>query len=318
MLLTLLLKRLGQMALVVWTIGTITFFITLLLPGNMAYRIAASRYGYDQVDTAAAQAVASQLQLDQPWYWRYLSWFGDLLEFNLGKSLVSERPVWVEISHQFGHTFSLALLALVFSLFIGFPLGLLAALKPNSWFDKLTWGLSIGLRSLPAFILGIALMTLFALELNWLPAAGYGSWEHYLLPALTLAVALSAVAMRIVRNSALQVKQSSYYHFGRLKGLTPWRNFSHHGLRNLAVPVLSFYSVQLVYLIEGIVVVESLFAWPGIGHAIVHAVMARDVPMIQGTALLMGIMFVILNLLVDLLNNYLDPRGRKVKEAVNV
>ncbi|RIY34265.1 ABC transporter permease [Psittacicella hinzii] len=310
MFLSVISKRLAQVALVIWAIGTLTFLITQFLPGNHAYRIAASRYGYDQVDSNAALAVASQLGLDQPWYYRYFSWFGDLLQFNLGNSLVSERPVWQEISHQFSHTFTLALLALALSLLISFPLGLLASLKPNSWWDKTTLVLSTALRSLPVFIIGIILMTIFAMELNLLPAAGYGGWQYYLLPALTLAVTLSAVAMRIIRNACLEVKASSYYHFARLKGLTPWQSFRQHGWRNLAVPVISFYGVQIVYLLEGIVVVESLFAWPGIGHAIVHAVLARDVPMIQGTALLLGLIFVGLNLAIDLLNCLIDPRAK--------
>ena len=305
---SILLKRLGQVFVVIWSVGTLTFILTRALPGDMAYRIAASRYGYDQTDSIAAEMVRAELHLNDSWWQSYFHWFTDLLQFNLGDSLVSGRPVWAEITHQFGHTLSLALVALGLSFFIGPPLGLLAARKPQGFFDHFTLLGSIFLRSLPAFIIGIGLITLFAVYLGWLPAAGYGSWTHFVLPALTLALGLSAVSVRISRHSLVAVKQSDHYQFDRLKGLSAWQCFRRHGLRNVAIPILAYHSVQLIYLIEGVVVVESLFAWPGSGHALVQAVIARDVPMIQGAALVMGGIFVLLNMAVDMLSAMIDPR----------
>lgn len=304
----LMLRYVLQLLLVVWSVGTLTFVLTRSLPGDMAYRIAASRYGYDQTDAAAAALVRSELGLDKPWWQSYASWFGDLLQLKLGNSLVSGDPVWAEIAHQFGHTLALALVALVMSFFIGPPLGLLAAQKPNGIIDRLTLVVSTVVRSAPIFIVGIVLMLLLAVEVKWLPAAGYGTPEHYILPALTLAIGLSAVSMRVSRHAMVQVQTSEYYTFSRLKGLSEWTTFCRHGLRNVAIPILTYHSVQLVFLIEGVVIVESLFAWPGSGHALVHAIVARDVPMIQGTALVMGAMFVILNIVVDLLSALIDPR----------
>ncbi|MEZ7502382.1 ABC transporter permease [Psychrobacter sp. Arc29] len=222
--------------------------------------------------------------------------------------MVSGESVWAEIAHQFGHTLSLALAALVISIFIGPPLGLLAAQKPNGWFDRLTLVASTVLRSVPIFIIGIALITLLAVQIKWLPAAGYGTPQHYILPALTLAIGLSAVSVRVSRHAMVQVQTSEYYDFAKLKGLNKWTAFCRHGLRNVTIPILAYHSVQLVYLVEGVVIVESLFAWPGSGHALVHAIVARDVPMIQGTALIMGGMFVVLNMVVDLLSGLIDPR----------
>lgn len=306
--LSIILKRLSQIMLVIWSVGTLTFILMRSLPGDMAYRIAASRYGYDQTDRAAAELVRNELDLHQSWLSSYLQWFSDLLQLNLGKSLVSGQTVWSEIAHQFGHTLSLAFVALGFSLLIGPTLGLLAAIRPQHLFDKTTLILSTCLRSLPSFILGIILISGFAVTLHWLPAAGYGTWQHYVLPAMTLALGLSAVSMRVSRHAMVNVQQSDYYQFAALKGLSSWQNFYRHGLRNIAIPIITYHSVQLIYLIEGVVIVEALFAWPGSGHALVHAILARDIPMIQGTSLIMGGIFVVLNMLVDLLNSWLDPR----------
>ena len=308
--LNILAKRLIQLFLVIWSVGTLTFVLTRLLPGDMAYRIAASRYGYDQTDSAAAALVQAELGLDLPWWRSYVSWLTDLLQLNLGKSLVSGESVWALIGHQFGHTFALALVALLLAFLIGPPLGLLAAMKPQGLFDRFTLIFSTLLRSFPAFIIGIALITLFSVQLKWLPAAGYGELQHFFLPALTLALGLSAVSIRVSRNAMVAVATSEYYQFSRLKGLNKTLRFVRHGLRNVAIPILAYHSVQLIYLIEGVVIVESLFAWPGSGHALVHAVIARDVPMIQGTALIMGAIFVLLNMAVDMLNRLIDPRIR--------
>ena len=308
--LNILAKRLMQLLLVIWSVGTLTFALTRLLPGDMAYRIAASRYGYDQTDSAAAALVQAELGLDLPWWRSYASWLTDLLQLNLGKSLVSGESVWALIGHQFGHTLALALVALLLAFLIGPPLGLVAAMKPQGLFDRFTLIFSTLLRSFPAFIIGIALITLFSVQLKWLPAAGYGELQHFFLPALTLALGLSAVSIRVSRNAMVAVATSEYYQFSRLKGLNKTLRFVRHGLRNVAIPILAYHSVQLIYLIEGVVIVESLFAWPGSGHALVHAVIARDVPRIQGTALIMGAIFVLLNMAVDMLNRLIDPRIR--------
>lgn len=308
--LSILFRRLLQLLFVIWSVGTLTFILTYQLSGDMAYRIAASRYGYDQTDSLAAALVRQELGLDQPWWHNYGKWLWDLIQLNLGRSLVSGETVWHEIAHQFGHTLVLSIVALVLAMLIGPPLGALAARKPNGFFDRFTLIISTFLRSLPAFIIAIGLITLFAVRLKWFPAGGYGSWQHFILPALTLALGLSAVSVRFSRQIILQVKQIDYYQFAQLKGLTKWQTFCRHGIRNIAIPIIAYHSIQLIYLVEGVVIVESVFAWPGSGHALVHAIFARDVPMIQGTALVMGALFVSFNMIVDLLSAWIDPRIR--------
>ncbi|MCE8016951.1 ABC transporter permease [Halomonas sp. MCCC 1A17488] len=306
----LLLQRLFQAGLVAWMVGTLTFVLTRSLPGDMAYRIAAGRYGHDMVNTSAAEAVRAELALDQPALGAYFGWLWDLVQFDLGRSLVSGEPVVAELWHQLGHSLGLAAMAVLLSLLLGPPLGLLAGLKPNGTLDRVSEVAASVLRALPPFAVGLVLILTFSVTLGWLPAAGHGRFAHGILPALTLALALAAISSRVARNAMADVSQSAYYAFSRTKGLGERLSFLRHGLRNAAVPVIAYLGVQFVYLIEGVVVVETLFAWPGIGHALVHAIVARDVPMIQGTALVMGLMFVALNTVVDLLCHWLDPRRR--------
>ena len=300
--------RLLQAVLVALAVGVLTFLLTGMLPGDMAFRIAAGRYGYDHVTAEAADAVRAELGLDRPAAMALGQWLWDLLRFDLGDSLVSGDPVVEEIAHQLGHSAKLALMAVLLSTVLGLPLGILAGLRPGGLVDRASLVLATALRAVPQFVVGILLILLVAVGLGALPVAGHDSAAHGLLPALTLALGMAAVSSRVTRDATLAVVRSPYYAFARTKGLPERAAFLRHGLRNIGVPVLAYQGVQLVYLIEGVVVVETLFAWPGIGHALVHAVIARDVPMIQGTALVMGLTFVLLNGLVDLACAAIDPR----------
>ncbi|RKK01887.1 ABC transporter permease subunit [Pseudoroseomonas wenyumeiae] len=302
--------RAVQAVLVALLVGTACFLMVRLLPGDMAYRIAASRYGYDLVDSAAAEAVRQELGLDRPWLVQLGAWFADLSRFDLGTSLASGEEVADALRIQLGHTLLLSVAALFFSLLLGPPLGVLAGLRSGGWLDGVLLALSAALRAVPAFVLGIGLMLWLAVEWEWLPVAGVGGWREVILPALTLALGLAAASCRVTRDAVAAVAASPFFGFARMKGLGDTAAFRRHGLRNAAIPVVAYLGLQLVVLIEGVVVVESLFAWPGIGHALVHAVLGRDIPMVQGTALVMGLLFVVLNALTDLACWLLDPRRR--------
>jgi len=310
MLWALLKKRLAQLCLVTWGVGTLTFVLMRSLPGDMAYRIAASRYGQDNVDSAAAELVRQELNLDQGWFSSYTSWLLDLLQFNLGNSLVSGLPVSETVAHQLGHSLLLAGCGILLSVLIALPLGTLSAKKGGVvnlvvvWFSTFT-------RAMPVFVLGLILILLFAMEWQLLPVAGFGTWQHLVLPSITLAISLAAVSNRVVHNSVRRVLRSPFYQFSRVKGLTEGQTFLRHGVRNMAVPVVAFIGIQLVSVIEGIVMIESLFSWPGVGHGLAHAIFARDIPVIQGCALTMGILFVVLNSLIDVLCYWIDPRGQQ-------
>lgn len=305
---SLLLKRLCQLLAVAWGVGTLTFILMRALPGDMAYRIAASRYGMDAVDNRAAELVRQELGLDQGALSAYWQWFTDLLSWNLGNSLVSGAPVSESLWHMLGHSLLLAGAGMFIALIIAIPLGLASAYF-GGWVDRILLTLSTTLRAVPVFVIGLLAVIVFALEWNLLPVAGFGTPAHLVLPALTLALSLAAISNRVIHTEAKRVFASSFYEFARMKGLSPWLAFKHHGVRNIAVPVVAFLGIQLITVVEGVVMIESLFSWPGIGHGLAHAIFARDIPLIQGAALMMGMMFVVLNTLVDIACHYLDPRG---------
>lgn len=303
--------RLAQALAVALLVGGLSFLLVRLLPGDMALRIAAGRYGPDGVTGAAAEMVRQELGLDRPWLWQFGEWIGNLLRLDLGYSLVSGQPVIDELWIQLGYSCQLAAAALLMSLLIGPPIGLLAGLRPGSLVDGLSLAGAAMFRALPAFVVGLGLIYIFSIALGLFPPAGFGSLRDLFLPAFTLALGLAAMSSRVTREAVAGVVASPYYRFAQTKGLGPRPLLTRHGLRNAAVPVVAYLGLQFIYLIEGVVVVESLFAYPGIGHALVHAIIARDVPLIQGTALLMGFGFVLLNAMTDLITHYLDPRARR-------
>lgn len=304
------LRRLWEAIAVVVVVGTLTFFLTQSLPGDLAYRTAAARYGYDMVTSAAAESVRIELALDQSLWQRWAQWLLRLVQFDLGRSTVNGEPVAHVIAHELGHTLLLAFCALVLTCGVGVPLGFLAARKPGGWFDRTTEMAAIVSRALPSFVVGLLLVMLFSVNLNLFAAAGHGTVGNLWLPTLTLALGLSLMTARVARDAMVDVVASPYYRFALTTGRRHSRVLLRHGVRNALLPVVAYLGVQAMVLIEGVVIVETLFAWPGIGHALVHAVFARDIPVLQGAALAMGLLFVALNSLIDVASWLLDPRLR--------
>ena len=302
--------RLLQALMVAVIVGVVSFAMMQALPGDAAYRIAAARYGYDMMDAASADAVRVQLALEQPWFWQLFDWLGQLATFDLGRSLVTGEPVVHEIAHQLGHSLILAGGAVVVSILIAVPVGVAAGLNPGGAIDRASLALSVLLRAVPAFALGIVLILVFAVQARLLPVAGYQGLQHLVLPSLTLGLGLAAVSNRVVRDAVADAMSAEWQQFARTKGLSRKVSMLRHVARNVSVPVVAYVGVQLAYLIEGVVIVESVFAWPGIGHALVHAIFDRDIAMVQGTALTLGLLYVLLNFSVDLACRGLDPRTR--------
>ena len=287
-----------------------SFAMMQALPGDAAYRIAAGRYGYDMMDAASADVVRTELGLDQPVSKQMLTWLGSLAQFDLGKSAVSGMPVAEELKSLMGHSLLLAGAGVLVSLLIAIPIGILAGLKPNGWFDKASLFASIFFRAVPAFAIGVLLILAFAVHSKLLPVAGFQGPEYLILPALTLGLGLAAVSSRIVRDAVRDAMTADWRLFSRTKGLSPRLTLQRHVLRNAALPVVVYVGVQLAYVIEGVVIVETVFAWPGVGHSLVHAIFGRDVAMVQGTALTLGLLYVALNLIIDLTCRGIDPRQR--------
>jgi peptide/nickel transport system permease protein len=311
----LLLRRVLQAVMLALFVGTVCFFMARALPGDLATRIAAGRYGYDLVSNAAADAVRLELGLDQPLMWALWQWLGDLAQGELGVSLVTGVPVWQEVAHQLGHTLTLALAAAGLAALLGLPLGIRAGLRPGGWCDRASVALAVVLKAMPPFLLALLLMGVVAVQLGMLPVAGNAHSGGLLLPALTLALPLAAGLARVVRHAAREAARSASHEFTRTKGLTGLQTLVRHDLRHMALPVVAYLGVQTVFLAEGALVVETLFAWPGIGHALVHAIFGRDIPMLQGAALCMGLLFVAFNLGVDALCLALDPRQASRRAA---
>lgn len=303
-------RRALQAVLVAVLVGALSFVLLRALPGDIAFRVASHRYGYDVLTAQAADAVRAELGLDRPVLLQFGDWLLDLVRGDLGVSLVSGEPVASEVAHALRATVLLAVAAMVPAMLVGPGLGLLAGLRPGGAADRITLVVTAVLRALPSFALGVALMLLLASRLEWLPASDDGSAWGIVLPALTLSLGLAASSSRIARDATAAAVAAPHYAFARIKGLSPAQAVRRHIIRNAAVPVVAYLGLQFALLIEGVLVVELLFAWPGIGHAVVDAVLARDVPMVQGAVLVMALGFVALNAVTDLAVFLLDPRRR--------
>lgn len=299
-----------QAAIVAIIVGVVSFAMMQALPGDAAYRIAASRYGYDMMDAAGAEAVRLELGLDRHWSLQLWAWLQALVRFDLGQSLVYGTPVIDEIALQLRYSLLLAAGAVAASLLIALPVGIAAGLRPGGWVDRMSLAVSIFLRAIPAFAIGVLLLLLFAVQLRLLPVAGFRGVEHLILPSFTLGLGLAAVSNRVIRDSVAEAMTAEWHSFARIKGLSARLTLWRHVLRNASLPVVAYVGVQMAYLIEGVVIVETVFAWPGIGHALVHAIFGRDIAMVQGTALTLGLLYVALNLIIDLACRGIDPRTR--------
>lgn len=294
-------------------IAVVSFFLIRLVPGDIVNVI----MGEDFRDPVVEAEMRRIFGLDQPIHVQFVDWFGGLLRGDLGNSLRTGRPVTDEIFERFPMTFELALAALIVSLAIAIPVGILTATRRNSSMDMGARLASLIGLSLPNFWLGILLILLFAVYLRWLPSSGFVpfalSWQHFqflVLPAVTLGTSLAAVTMRMTRSSLLEVLGVDYIRTARAKGLSEPAVVTNHALRNSLIPVVTVIGIQLGGLLGGTIIVEQIFSWPGLGSLMVRAIYQRDYPMVQGLTMFLAFFFVLMNLLVDLLYVYLDPRLR--------
>ena len=304
-------SRLAQAIATAAVLATLCFSFVHALPGDLALRVAASRMGEDRVTQESADRIRKAEGLDRPLLVQYGIWMGQLARGDLGNSLLTGKPVWQELAWHGQFTVQLGLVGWLLSYVIALPLGLAAGFRPGGWVDRFSNALSITLSSVPAFLLGIGMISLFALTLRWLPPAGFRTVSHMVLPALTLALGLAAFSVRIIRNAVVDVREAFFMTFARLTGLSPQAAFRHHGVRNAAIPVVTYAAIQFAFVIDGFVVIETLFNYPGIGELLIKALIARDVPVIMGAGLVIGLMFALVNLLADLACAGLDPRSRQ-------
>lgn len=306
--LALLGPRLTQAALTAWLLASLCFAFVHALPGDTALRIAAARVGDDRVTAEFADRIRREEGLDRPLLQQYGTWLRRIATGDLGHSLVTRKPVWQEIAYHGRFTLGLGALGWLLSYLIALPLGIACGFRPGGWLDRITNGAAVALAAMPSFLVGIGLISVFALSLRWLPPAGFRTAGHMVLPALTLALGLAAFSVRIIRNAVVEVRSAFYMTFAQIRGRSAGQAFAHHGVRNAAIPVATFAALQFAYLVDGFVVVETLFAYPGLGELLVKALVARDVPVIMGAGLVIGLLYAAVNLSADLACVALDPR----------
>jgi glutathione transport system permease protein len=300
-----LVKRLLGLIPTLVLVGVLVFLFVHLLPGDPA-RLAA---GPDATPETVA-LVRQDLGLDKPLPEQFLRFAGGVLHGDFGKSLRTKRPVATEIADRFFPTFWLTIAAMAWSVAFGMTIGVLSAVWRNRWPDRAGMTLAVSGISFPAFALGMMLMQIFSVQLNWLPTVGADTWRHYILPSLTLGAAVAAIMARFTRSSFVDILQEDYVRTARAKGLSESVVVVKHGLRNALIPVVTMMGLQFGFLLGGSIVVEVVFNWPGMGRLLVDAVDMRDYPVIQGLVLLFSLEFVLINLIVDVLYAVINPTIR--------
>lgn len=305
------LRRVGEAAIVLVGVSILVFSIIHLVPGDPVRLALGTRFDQDTYDALRARS-----GLDQPLVQQYFEWAGNALRGDLGVSFRSGETVSSLIAERLPATISLALGAMVVALLIALPLGLVSALRPRSKVDYVATVVSQAGISIPDFWLAIMAILAFAATLEWLPSGGYtplseDPWEwfrHLILPAVTVGVVSGAVLTRFVRSSAIEALGQDYTRTADAKGLPARLVLRRHVLRNALVPVVTVAGIQLAYLLSGVVVIEVVFTWKGLGLLALQAVKDRDYPVLQGAVLLFAVVFLVVNLVVDLLYAAIDPR----------
>jgi len=294
-------------------VALFVFSLLYIAPGDPAAVITG-----DQASPADVERIRQNLGLDQPFLIQFGTWLWRILQLDLGTSIYTNLPVSKMIAQRIEPTLSLMVLTLVLTILIAVPLGVVAAWKAGSFLDRTIMAFAVSAFSLPVFVVGYVLAYVFALELEWLPVQGYrpfseGVWpwlQNLILPSIALGCVYIALIARITRASMLEVLQQDYVRTARAKGLGQPDVLFIHALKNAAVPIVTVIGIGIALLIGGAVVTESVFAIPGVGRLTVDAILRRDYPVIQGVVVLFSFVYVLVNLMIDLLYTVLDPRIR--------
>lgn len=269
----------------------------------------------DQAEQDVVDHYKELYGLDRPLHEQYVRYFKGILQGDLGYSLSDQRPVTELLAEAIPATLQLGLAALAISMLIGIPLGIVAALNRNKPIDRFVMTFAVLGFSIPNFFLGILMILLFSMTLRWLPTAGMGTWQHLVMPALTLGTAAAGSLARFTRSSMLEVLNKLYMRTAVAKGVPRGRRIRWHALPNAAIPLVTVLGFRLGDLVAGSIVTETVFAWPGVGRALVSAVTARDLAVVQGVLLMTACTMVVANLAVDLAYGWIDPRIRASRAA---
>lgn len=298
-------RRLLQSIVVVWGVSVLVFFLLRLAPGDPVSLLLSETASPEQMEE-----VREKWGLNEPIPVQYMVFLGRALRGDLGDSLFFQQPAMEVLLERMPATLQLSAVALLFSLVVAIPIGMLSALKRDSIWDYLGTGLAMLGQAIPPYWLGIMLILVFSVGLGWFPTSGRGTLWHLILPAITLGSVLMALVTRLVRSGMLDVLGEDYIRTARAKGLQERRVIVRHALRNILIPLVTVVGLQLGALFGGAVITESIFAWPGVGRLALQAINARDYPLVQASVLFISVVYVFLNLAVDILYVYLDPRIR--------
>lgn len=299
------LKRLLGLIPTLLIVAVLVFLFVHLLPGDPARLIAGP-----EADAQVIALVRQQLGLDQPLHVQFWHYITHVLQGDFGTSMVSRRPVSEEIASRFLPTLWLTITSMIWAVLFGMAIGIAAAVWRNRWPDRVGMTLAVTGISFPAFALGMLLMQIFSVDLGWLPTVGADSWQHYILPSLTLGAAVASVMARFTRSSFVDVLSEDYMRTARAKGVSETWVVLKHGLRNAMIPVVTMMGLQFGFLLGGSIVVEKVFNWPGLGRLLVDSVDMRDYPVIQAEVLLFSLEFIFINLVVDVLYAAINPAIR--------
>lgn len=298
-----ILRRLLMLIPMLLGVSVAVFLVLHMIPGDPARMAAGPDASEEDI-----QQIRENYGLDQPLYVQYGIYLGKVLHGDLGTSFRTLAPVTEGIARTFPATLELTIAGMAIAVLLGIPLGIAAARRPRGALDRLLTSVAVLGISMPGFFLGLILMFVFSLQLGWLPPTGRGTIAHLLLPALTLGLPYVATFSRLTRSSMLDVLSEDFVRTARSKGLS-WSKVTYrHALRNAAIPITTMLGLDFGRLLGGAVIVESVFAWPGMGRYMVEAIMARDLYVVQGTILVFAVAVVIVNLLVDLIYGLIDPR----------
>ncbi|MCR4435085.1 MAG: ABC transporter permease subunit [Clostridiales bacterium] len=311
-----IIKRLISLVPVVFGITILTFILIHMVPVDPAHAYMTAT-NTPPTERAVA-AVRAEFGLDRPLPEQYFTWLGKALRLDLGKSYVSQEPVLEELKHSFPSTLLLTLAAVGWLILLALPLGFLSAVFKDSIVDHLSRAFTFVAASAPPFWLGFLLIELFALKLGLLPVMGKGSWQHLILPSLTLALNYAASYTRLLRSGILENLKQPFILYARARGLKQKLVIGKHALKNALLPVVNAFGMSFGYMLAGSVIVENIFAWPGLGRLITESIFNRDYPMIQGYVALMAVVFVLSNLLADIASAIIDPRIRIGDDRVGV
>ncbi|MEL6350797.1 MAG: ABC transporter permease [Cyanobacteria bacterium J06627_28] len=328
-----ILRRLLQLVPVLLGISLLVFAFLHLIPGDPAVTMLG-----DRATPEAVEALRERMGLNQPLPLQYLAFLGNLLSFDLGTSIFTGVPILSEIKLRWPATFELSVVAMLIALIVGIPAGVVAAVKKNSWVDNLTMSGSLLGVSMPVYWLGLLLVYLFAVNLQWLPPSGrigvnvgysfepitgffifdsiiQGNFSalidvlaHLILPAITLSTIPLAIIARITRSAMLEVLSQDYIRTARSKGLKELMVIGKHALKNAMLPVVTIVGLEFGTLLGGAILTETIFSWPGIGSWIYGGILQRDYPVVQGGVVFVAFVFVLINLLIDISYAFLDPR----------